>query len=276
MLTTRVEEIYKEIDVFCQTTHGSSDYGDSGVFVMGRNHNSFAPLKYLHKKISWLSDMPTLLKEGFVVDSYEIVQEESFRPWYESQFSCKLLNKVARTIEICYCPDDKNIFDTIEEIHKCYEHLRKQKVLLNSKNLPIQLGEWYAKNIFGLKQVKSASQRGFDFFVDGKRIEVKVTWGDKSSPKGIKIKKSLVELSDYCIIVYVAKNFMIREICYMDSAFTLKKFSTKSHTLFIKDQDANQYFLSKSSRFANTIVNNTILMKYSSPMLAMKIAEYFQ
>ena len=63
--------------------------------------------------------------------------------------------------------------------------------------------------------------------LDGKRIEVKVHWNDQSSPKGVKIKKSLVELSDYCVIIYLAANLMIREICFLDSEFVLRKFADK-------------------------------------------------
>ena len=130
------------------------------------------------------------------------------------------------------------ILDQIEIVNKCYEILGQQQILLNGKNLPTQLGEWYAKCIFGLKQVKSTSQRGFDFVAqDGKRVEVQVEWSDVSSPKGVKIKKTLVDLSDYCIIIYVAKNFMIREVCFLDSEYVSRKFSNKGHTLFLKDTD---------------------------------------
>ena len=55
--------------------------------------------------------------------------------------------------------------------------MRKEQIILNGKNLPIQLGEWYAKNIFGLRQEKSSSQRGFDFYLGENRIEVKNNFG---------------------------------------------------------------------------------------------------
>ena len=42
---------------------------------------------------------------------------------------------------------------------------------------------------------------GGDFYLDGKRAEVIVHWSDVSSPKGVKLKKSLIELSDYTIIM---------------------------------------------------------------------------
>ena len=62
---------------------------------------------------------------------------------------------------------------------------------MNGKNLPVQLGEWYAKAVLGLYQKKSSSQRGFDFFTDeGKKVEVTIHWQDQTSPKGVKLKKS--------------------------------------------------------------------------------------
>ena len=45
---------------------------------------------------------------------------------------------------------------------KCYEEFRK-RILKNRKKLPVQLGEWLTKSIFGLRQEKTSSQRGFDF-----------------------------------------------------------------------------------------------------------------
>ena len=54
-------------------------------------------------------------------------------------------------------------------------------------------------------------------------------WSDASSPKGVKVKKSLVDLSDYLIVVYIANNFMIRELCFLDSSFVPRKFSGKGH-----------------------------------------------
>ena len=48
--------------------------------------------------------------------------------------------------------------------------LEKNLILNNRKKLPVQLGEWLCKSIFALKQEKTSSQRGFDFFKDGKRV----------------------------------------------------------------------------------------------------------
>ena len=147
---------------------------------------------------------------------------------------------------------------------------------MNGKNLPVQLGEWYAKSIFGLRQVKSTSQRGFDFYIGDERAEVKVHWADHSSPKGVKVRKSMVQLSQYTIVMYVARNFMIREVCFLDSDFILRKFAGKGHTIFLKDSDVGQYFFSRSNKQSDKVVNQTALMKYASPTFAMNLTEFFQ
>jgi hypothetical protein len=218
---------------------------------MSEDRKDFAPLKYIQKRIPDCKDIYSLLKLGFVYDSFELSNNENFPIWYEKQFSKKLLRRDAKKILIVY-----------------------EQILLNGKNLPTQLGEWYAKCIFGLKQVKSTSQRGFDFVMeDGKRVEIQVEWSDASSPKGVKIKKTLVDLSDYCIIIYVAKNFMIREVCFLDSEYVSRKFSNKGHTIFLKDSDVSTYFFSKSSKHFDKIINPITFLKYASPSLAMKLSE---
>lgn len=147
---------------------------------------------------------------------------------------------------------------------------------MNGKNLPVQLGEWYGKCIFGLNQIKSTSQRGFDFFLGNDRVEIKVHWSDQSSPKGVKLKKSLIGLSQFTIIIYLSRNFMIREICFLDSGFIQRKFSGKGHTMFLKDLDISPYFFSQSDKHVDKVANSTALLKYANPNFAMKIAEKFQ
>ncbi|OFZ69501.1 MAG: hypothetical protein A2451_02470 [Bdellovibrionales bacterium RIFOXYC2_FULL_39_8] len=172
-------------------------------------------------------------------------------------------------------PNNRAIIDSLSEIHKAYEVLRTNQIILNGKNFPTQLGEWYARCIFALKQIKSTSQRGFDFLLEDKRVEVNVSWSDVSSPKGVKIKKTLVDLSDYCIIIYMGNNFMIREICFLDSEFVSRKFAGKGDTIFLKDGEVSSYFFSKASRHLDKVVNSSALLKFSSPTLAMKLAEKF-
>jgi len=269
-----IEKLNEEVKLFSSTTHGSSDYDKDEYFVMSESRNEYAPLKYIQKRLPDFKDINSLLKIGFVYDSLELSNNQNFQDWFEKQFSKKLLRREARKISIVYVPNNKLILDQIGLVNKSYEILSHEQILLNGKNLPTQLGEWYAKCIFGLKQVKSTSQRGFDFIVgDGKRVEVQVEWSDASSPKGVKIKKTLVDLSDYCIIVYVAKNFMIREVCFLDSEYVSRKFSNKGHTIFLKDSDVSSYFFSKSAKHFDKIINPLSFLKYASPNLAMKLSE---
>jgi hypothetical protein len=266
-----LEVLNREIEEFSKSTHGSSDYDNDLFFVRGANLTDYAPLKYLVKKIPDLKAKESLLEQGYVSDSFELFSFEHFQTWFEKQFSRKMSR--SKDIHILHMPNNKSIFNAIETVHKCYEVLRKEYIIQNGKNLPVQLGEWYAKCIFGMGMRKSASQRGFDFYIGDKRVEVKVHWADNSSPKGVKIRKSLVELSDYSIIMYIARNFMIREICFLDSSFILRKFSTKGHTIFLKDADISSYFFSKSSKHLDKVANKTLLMKYASPNFALKLSE---
>ncbi len=270
-----IEDLYQEIEVFSQEQHGSTNYYKDLIFVRGAGVNLYAPLKYLSKKNEKEVTKQTLFKKGFVCDAYDLYDRSDFLKWYEDQFGRKLKRTDSKKISIIYLPDNKSIFDAIELVNKSYEVLRAQNIIMNNKNLPVQLGEWYAKAIFGLAQSKSASQRGFDFFIDDKRVEIQVEWGDHSSQKGVKIKKSLVNLSKYCVVIYMARNFMIREICFLDSEFVTRKFSGKGHTIFLKDSDVNQYFFSASNKHVNKVANSSALLKYATPQLAMKIAEFY-
>jgi hypothetical protein len=268
--------IMKLISEFNESTHGSSDYDKDEFFVRGDESGTYAPLRYLQKKVEGIDNLGQLMKKGYVCDSLELFELDSFSKWFESQFSRKLKRSQAKKMSILGLPDNKSILDAVETVNKCYEILTNQQILVNGKKLPVQLGEWYAKCIFGLHQKKSTSQRGFDFYFEGeKRVEVKVHWGDHSSPKGVKIRKSLVELSEYCIIVYVAKNFMIRELCFLDSEFIIRKFAGKGHTIFLKDADINPYFFSKSEKHSDKVMNSSALMKYSTPNMAMKLVDRY-
>lgn len=268
-------QLYEIIAEFSKGTHGSTDYYKDTDYVMGENKKQFAPMSFLIKKVDGLKDGIELLKVGMTCDSYELYDVKDFQNWYEDQFSRKLKRAQGKEIRLFSMPDNKSIFDAIETVNKSYELLRSSNILLNSKNLPVQLGEWYAKCIFGLHQKKSSSQRGFDFYMGDKRVEIKVHWSDKSSPKGVKIRKSLVELSDFCIVIYVAKNFMIREVCCLDSNFIMRKFAGKGHTIFLKDSEITQYFFSHSDKHVEKVANSSALLKYATPTFAMNIAEAY-
>lgn len=270
------DKVYELASEFSKQTHGSTDYGKDSVFIMGSNDDEYLPLTVAKKELEGFGSIDELKAEGFVFSSYSFLELKAFDKWYNHQFGQKLTAKVSKGIGILHFPDQKAIFDTVEVVNKTFQILKEHKVLVNGKNLPVQLGEWYAKIIFGLHQMKSSSQRGFDFKLeDGKVVEVRVHWHDATSPKGVKIKKSLAELSDYCIIMYVAKNFTIRDVLLLDSDFILRKFGGKGHTIFLKDQDVQNYFFSKSDKHYKKVVNRKALMQFASPNLAMKLDEKF-
>lgn len=270
-----IDALFQEIAEFSRETHGSSNFDKDTTFVRGEKTTDFAPMTYLYKKFPELKSPEQLMAQGFVYDSLELFPNDFFPDWYERQFARKLTRTHSKDILLLQLPNTKSILGAIEKVHEGYKIMTQEQILLNGKNLPVQLGEWFAKSIFGLKQEKSTSQRGFDFYANGKRTEVKVHWADNSSPKGVKLRKSLVELSEYCVVIYIARNFMIREVCFLDSDFILRKFSTKAHTLFLKDSEISQYFFSKSSKHLDKVINSSTLLKYSTPQFAIKLTEYF-
>lgn len=266
------EKIYELATEFSAETHGSSDYGQDEVFVMGDSINRYVPLRYISKKISEIKDQDDLKERGFVYSSADFLDNDEFADWYKEQFNKKLTLKAKKGIGILHYPDELAIHSAIEKIVETYGVLRNKNVINNGKNLPVQLGEWYGKCVFGLKQVKSSSQRGFDFYSsENQRVEVVVNWNDRSSPKGVKLKKSLVDMSDYCIIIYMNTQFMIRDILLLDSDFILRKFAGKGHTVFLKDNMVSSYFFSVSDKHFNKVVNKNFLMKFSATNFAMKL-----
>jgi len=259
---------------FSGQTHGSSDYWQETVYVCGEKENEFIPLSVLIKSNKEIKNIQSLQNIGYAVSSLTYLELDEFDEWYTKVFNRKISQKLKKDVDIVHLPDMKEIFKAVEIVDQVYQILKDHKVLVNGKNLPAQLGEWYAKTILGLYQKKSSSQRGFDFYThDGKKVEVNVHWQDVTSPKGVKLKKSLIEMSDFTVILYVAKNFMNRDILLLDSDFVIRKFAAKGHTIFLKDSDINSYFFSRSNKHYEKIINKSFLMKFSAPKLAMKIDE---
>jgi hypothetical protein len=265
-------DVFTLVTEFSGETHGRTDYGKELIFIRGNKPNEYAPLRFIAKKVEQITDDKSLLKIGFVYCSYEHSDQENFHLWFEHQFQRKLTSKTSRDIKILYHPDHVAIFNSLEVVYKQYEILKEAEILINGKNLPVQLGEWYAKGIFGLQQLKSTSQRGFDFDLEGKKIEVKVHWSDQVSAKGIKIKRTSLELSDHLILIYIGSNFLIRDICFLDSDFVSRKFQNKGHSVFLKDVEISSYFFSKSDKHFDKVVNKNALMKFANPSLAVKLA----
>ncbi len=269
-------EIYELAREFSSETHGSSSYNKDPVFVMGDSVHNYVPISVVSKKFPEIKEFSNLQEKGFVFSSADFLEDEHFADWYKKQFNKKLTIKAKRQIGLLHYPDELEILDAVETVVNAYSVLRKKHVINNGKNLPVQLGEWYAKCILGLKQIKSSSQRGFDFYTaEGKRVEVITYWKDRSSPKGVKIRKSLVEMSDYCVILYMNDTFMIRDILLLDSDFIMRKFAEKGHTVFLKDNLVSAYFFSVSSKHLNKVVNKSFLMKFSAPNFVMKLDDRF-
>lgn len=271
------EKINEMAGTFSSESHGATSFDKELVYIRGKNDEEYVPFGFVKKHIEELKELNDLLSIGYVYSGEDFLEPKGFEKWYQNQFGRTLTLKDRKNIGIVHLPDTKKVFEAVEIVSQVYEILKESKVLINGKNLPIQLGEWYAKIIFGLHQIKSSSQRGFDFVLeDKKKVEVKIHWQDQTSPKGVKLKKSLLELSDYCIVMYVAKNFMIRDILLLDSDYALRKFDTKGLTIFLKDQDVSSYFFSKSDKHFDKIVNKTALLKFANPSLAMKLHERLQ
>jgi len=266
------DTIFAMAKEFSGSSHGSSSYDSEVLFVMGENENEFVPLSYLIKKVPSLATMKDLQVQGFCYSSAAFLDLESFTEWYKKQFGKKFTQKHYAQMGILHFPRELKILSIVDEVSKCYETLKIEHVINNGKNLPVQLAEWYAKLIFGLKQVKSTSQRGFDFYSDdGRKIEVMVDWNDRSSPKGAKLKKALVEISDCCIIIYINSMFLIRDILFLDSEFIMRKYSDKGHTIFLKDSVVSEYFFSISTKHHDKIVSKGTLLNFAAPSLKAKI-----
>ena len=253
----------------------NASYARERTFVQGNEPGRYAPLKFLSKKIDDLGGVDGLLRAGMVYDSLAPFLDGAFTDWYQDHFSQKPTPKVLRNISVLHEPNVKLMVDSIDMVNKSYSILRREHIVTNGKNLPVQLGEWYAKSIFGLEQRKSTSQRGFDFFLKDSKVEVKVHWSERPLVKGLKVRKSLVDLSEYTIIVYLAKDLKIKEICFFDSGFIMRKFADKGHTIFLKDEDISHYFFSRSSKHIDKVVNRSLLVRFSSSHFAMQLSEYF-
>lgn len=267
-------ELLKNIIDYNSKKHGGSDHSNCLDYVVDKTKNQFIPLKFLFSK-KILKDEKQLFSLGYVQVALETYGEDLFKTWFEDQYSKKCSLEQARKISIYYIPNMNDIFSSVEKISRCYNDFRENLILNNRKKLPVQLGEWLCKSIFALKQEKTSSQRGFDFFKDGKRVEVIIHWGDRSNPKGIKLKKSLVSLSEYTIIMLISDSLLIRDICFLDSEFILRKFPTKGHTIFLKELEVGSYYFSKSTKNLPKVVQSGTLLRFCTPKLATYLADKF-
>lgn len=254
---------------FNQETHGSSGHRKDEIFIEG-GADFYVPLSYLTKNIEGLDSERQLQILGYTYAAHDFIEKSGFAQWYEKQFSKKLTAKQMKSVSLLHLPDELQVFSAIKKIDEAYEELRRAHVLINSKNPPVQLGEWYAKSIFGLRQVRASSQKGFEFKLLNEFVSVNVVWG-KCSPKGIKFRKSTLESSRYCVVFFLLKNLMIRDLCFLDSDYLLRHFSGKGMSLFLKESDIASYHFSKSSKHYDKVVGKNTLLKYASPNLATQL-----
>lgn len=265
------EKLKKYIADYNIKKHGSSDHFNHEIFVV--DEELFAPLDLFLKKEKLTIN--EILQLGYTHSSIEVFPNLKFEKWYRNQFSKEISPLIRKKIAIYYIPKQTDVFQAVEKISECYKVFREHHVLINRKKLPVQLGEWYAKIIFGLEQNKSTSQRGFDFYLDGQRVEVQVSWGDKSNPKGIKFRKSLVDMSKFCILIFLSDNLMVRDICFLDSEFVIRKYSSKGHFIFLKEAEIKQYNFSQSNKQKERVKNSGAMFRFAGPIFAMKASELF-
>ena len=126
----KLEAIYHEIETFSLETHGSTDFYKDEIYVMGGEGKDFAPYTYLQKKVENLNGLSQLLKEGFVLDSYDLYEIPFFKEWFEHQFSRKLKRSMAKQISILYQPKNKEIFYIPNPADQSFENLE----VYNNKN----------------------------------------------------------------------------------------------------------------------------------------------
>ena len=150
----KIDELAKEVS---SKTQGSSDFWKDDVYVIGSNENEFIPYSYIEKKIDSVKSITNLQASGYAVSSLTYLELDGFDHWYHEAFNRKLTQKLKKEIQIIHYPDSKKIFEAVEIVDQVYRILKDHKVIVNGKNLPIQLGEWYAKSILGLYQKKSSS-----------------------------------------------------------------------------------------------------------------------
>ena len=268
-------KLEKYIDDYNNKKHGNSEHFNQTLYIQKNNGNceTYAPINGFLK--SEKIDLNSILNLGYTHSSLDVFPSSSFEIWYKNQYSKPIGPVLKSKISIYYVPNQIEIFKAVEKISECYKVFREHHVLINRKKLPVQLGEWYAKIIFGLEQNKSTSQRGFDFYLDGQRVEVQVSWGDKSNPKGIKFRKSLVDMSKFCILIFLSDNLMVRDICFLDSEFVIRKYSSKGHFIFLKEAEIKQYNFSQSNKQKERVKNSGAMFRFAGPIFAMKASELF-
>ena len=124
---------------FSSQSHGSSDYWKETQFIRGENDTKFLPLNYALKKSDQIKNIAELQSSGYVISSLDFLGLESFSDWFQNVFNRKLYQKDKKSILIIHHPDQKKIFEAIEIVDQVFKILQDHKVLINGKNIPVQI-----------------------------------------------------------------------------------------------------------------------------------------
>ena len=112
-----------------------------------------------------LTGLNDVLRYGFVCESLELIEREEFHNWFEKTAVLSKI-KTYSSSQNTNCFQYLRIPKSSMLSKRFIEDMKYLKIMLSfsmAKISLVQLGEWYAKCIFGLRQTKSTSQRGFDF-----------------------------------------------------------------------------------------------------------------
>ena len=258
-----LEQISLEINQFSEQKD-EIPFEDGDIFVQCPNGGLlYAPVRFLSCHEDWCE----LLKIGYVCESHSLERFGDFKAWFEERY-----HRPMEGVSLLTIPDDSMVHRATELLMQAHEMLLDGSIVHSKKDIPLQIGEWYAKSIFGLTQCQSYCERGFKFYRRNFIVEVKVVWGE-IPVRGVKVEKRRVEKSKYCLIVYLADNLKIQDICILDSSFVMKKWSNKGEFFFLRDEQISQYFFSRSTLHKNAIQNVSRLLKFSAPDFAERIEE---
>ena len=260
-----LEHIAREINQYYESAE-DTPLGDGDVFVQcPKGSSRYAPFRALS-----CTDWCELLKIGYVCESHCLERFTDFQNWFEERYQCPVKGVYLLTI-----PQDTKVHNAAAMLMKAHQMLMGDCIVFNTKDIPVQIAEWYAKSIFGLVQCSSHCQRGFRFYRRDIAVEVKVAWGEETSVRGVKIEKRALARSEYCIIIYLADSFMIQDICIMDAKFILKKWENKGEFVFLREEQISKYFFSRSSLHKKAVQNVSRLLQFSTPTFAKRMAEVF-
>ena len=82
-----ISDINSQVKEFSSKNHGSSELYKEHIFVKGGEKEGFIPLKSLVKKCEEIDSEKDLQKIGYIFESYDFHQSDTFSSWFEENFS---------------------------------------------------------------------------------------------------------------------------------------------------------------------------------------------